>query len=123
MQDIGPPEKGAARPSITSVEPLITGRTGTHRYSNPQILADRRTRAIALDRRLLVKTLQLMAEEDRLLKREHGPGGVRWILSPGGLHVPDRIAHRIINCENVEPHDAGLFPGSDVAQSFRIRRN
>jgi hypothetical protein len=62
-----------------------------------------------------------MAEEGRLLVREHGPGGVRWIISPGGLHVPDRIAHRITNCQNVEPHDDGLFPG--FAQSFRIRRN
>jgi hypothetical protein len=41
-----PPEKGAARSSFTSIEPLNTGRPGkTHRNSNPAILANRRSKA------------------------------------------------------------------------------
>jgi hypothetical protein len=80
-----------------------------------------RTKAIIRRRRLLAWTIKLMADEGRLLMREHGPGGVRWII--GTRHVPNDIARRIISCTDVEPHDAGLFPGPDVAQSFRIRRN
>jgi hypothetical protein len=80
----------------------------------------RRTKAIARRRRLLAKMLDLMAPEGRRLIREHQTGGVRWFINPGSIHVPDEIARRIIKCADVEPLDAGLFPGSDVAQYLRV---
>jgi hypothetical protein len=117
---MAPPKRIAARSTITSSEPLIEGRSGTH-HNNGPVLADRRAKAIAEDRRLLNKTLGLLsADSGRRLAREFAPGHVRWRITPIGIRVPARIAERAIACPHVVEEDAGLFPG--IAQTFRARR-
>jgi hypothetical protein len=115
---MGPPKRIAARSSITSSEPL-TGRSGTHRISNPS-LADRTAKSIARDRRLLDRTLSLLSEDSgRRLARVFAPGHVCWRITPIGFPVPARIAERAIACHHVVEEDPGLFPG--IAQTFRLR--
>jgi hypothetical protein len=117
-----PPKRVAARSSITSSEPQTTGRFGNHPNSNGPIVADRTAEAIARDRRLLDKTLKLLGgDTGRRLRREHKPGHVSWSISPIGFPVPDRVARRAIACQHVVVEDPGLFPGADVAQTFRLR--
>jgi hypothetical protein len=111
-----PPKRDAARSSVNSIEPRDKGN-----HCTPN-LARRRARAIADDRRLLCATLDLLAYDNgRRLRREHRPGGVLWTVTPIGMTVPGRIAARAIACNAVEIEDAGLFPGADCAQTFRLR--
>jgi hypothetical protein len=121
MENTGPPNRVAARSSVTSSEPRIKGRSGTHHNISNGVLADRRAKAIARDRRLLDRTLSLLSEDSgRRLAREFAPGHVRWRITPIGIRVPARIAERAIACPHVVEEDAGLFPG--IAQTFRARR-
>jgi hypothetical protein len=118
---MGPPKSIAARSSVTSSEPRDSGRSGTHHISKG-VLADRRAKAIARDRRSLDRTLSLLSEDSgRRLAREFAPGHVCWRITPIGFSVPARIAERAIACHHVVVDDPGLFPGADTAQTFRIR--
>jgi hypothetical protein len=105
--------KIAARSRSRSLEPRKSGRSGTHRISNKQVLADRR---------LLAKAYDLLAGDiERRLRHEHGVGRGGWTITPIGFRVPDHIARRLISCSGIEVCDPGLFPGVELAQTYRAR--
>jgi hypothetical protein len=117
-----PPKRDTAQPSGRSVGPQTTGRFGNHPNSNDPSVADRKAKAIARDRRLLDKCLKLLSDDSgRRLARQFAPGHIRWTITPLGIPVSGRIAERAIACQHVVVEDPGLFPGADVAQTFRLR--
>jgi hypothetical protein len=61
--------------------------------------------------------LELM-REGRPLMKLHTVRGRRWFVVPGG-EVSDRVAERILQRPDVQPHQDGLFPGCD--QTFCLR--
>jgi hypothetical protein len=113
-----PPNRIAARPSITSSEPRIG--TGIPLTKPQQYTPAARAQANDFRlRNLLAQCLGWMAD-GHLLIRQYTPGGARWSLN--GRHIPEAVALRISKVRDIEVADAGLFPDGDFAQSFRIRK-
>ena len=67
----------------------------------------------------LEKALHLLRKPDvRLVRLHSNNGGAGFYIWPGGGRVPDDVAHLLLERNDVQPYDSGLFPGNP--QSWRL---
>ena len=67
----------------------------------------------------LEKALHLLRKPDvRLVRLHSNNGGAGFYIWPGGGRVPNDVAHLLLERNDVQPYDSGLFPGHP--QSWRL---
>jgi hypothetical protein len=67
----------------------------------------------------LAKALNLLRRSDAKLVRLHGNnGGAGFYVWPSGGRIPDDVAQLLLERNDVQPYDDGLFPGHP--QSWRL---